>query len=105
MLEAAKEKDKLAIGVDTNQNGLFPGHVLTSLVKRVDVAVYNSLVSAHDKKWSAGIKSLGLKESALDFSVDDHNKTLLTNDIIQQVLITRELNNYLAKSAATSFAA
>ncbi|MCI5049674.1 MAG: BMP family ABC transporter substrate-binding protein [Rickettsiales bacterium] len=90
VLEAANEAKKLAVGVDTNQNGLFPGHVLTSMIKRVDVAVYNTLKSAQNKRWNAGIKSLGLKEMALDFSVDDNNKNLVTNDIIQQVLITRE---------------
>lgn len=90
VLEAANDMDKLAIGVDTNQNGLYPGHVLTSLVKRVDNAVFNALKSAYAGKWEAGIKSLGLKESALDFAVDENNKQLVTQDLINQVLITRE---------------
>ncbi len=40
VLQAAADAGKLGIGVDSNQNGLQPGHVLTSMVKRVDVAVY-----------------------------------------------------------------
>lgn len=89
-LRAARDMDKLAIGVDTNQNGLYPGHILTSMIKRVDVAVFNTLKSSYEGKWNAGIKSLGLKESALDFAVDEHNKFLVTDDLIEQVLITRE---------------
>lgn len=90
VLRAAKDHDKFAVGVDTNQNGLFPGHVLTSLVKRVDKAVFDSLKNTRDGKWEPGIKMLGIKESALDFSVDEHNKHLITQDLINQVLITRE---------------
>lgn len=90
VLEAAKELDKFAIGVDSNQNSLFPGNVLTSMVKRVDKAVYSALKSSYDGKWKSGIKSLGLKEGALDFAVDENNKHLVTQDLIDQVLITRE---------------
>lgn len=90
VLRAANDMDTLAIGVDTNQNGVFPGHILTSLVKRADVVVYNVLKTSHDKTWRAGIKSLGLKESALDFSVDEYNRHLVTDSIVEQVLITRE---------------
>jgi len=90
VLRAANDKKKLAIGVDTNQNGVFPGRVLTSMIKRVDVAVFDTLKTSKEKRWSAGIKSLGLKESALDFSVDDNNKHLVTDQIVQQVLTTRE---------------
>jgi basic membrane protein A len=46
VLQAAADAGKLGIGVDSNQNGLQPGHVLTSMVKRVDVAVYNGLMDA-----------------------------------------------------------
>ncbi len=90
VLRAAKDTGKYAIGVDTNQNGLYPGHVLTSMIKRVDNAVFNTLKSSQTGKWEAGIKSLGLKEMALDFAVDVHNKHLITDDLVEQVLITRE---------------
>lgn len=90
VLRAAKKKNRLAIGVDSNQNGMFPGHVLTSLVKRVDKAVFNTIHNAYRNEWEPGIKMLGLKENALDFAVDQHNRHLLSQDIIDQVLITRE---------------
>lgn len=90
VLRAARDKDKLAIGVDTNQNGVFPGHVLTSMVKRVDNAVYDTIKSAYLGGWQAGIKSLGLKEGALDFAVDQHNRELVSQNVVDQVLITRE---------------
>lgn len=90
VLRAAKDHNHYAIGVDTNQNKLFPGHVLTSMVKRVDKAVYDTLKNSHEGSWEPGIKMLGIKESALDFSVDEHNKHLITQDLIDQVLITRE---------------
>lgn len=90
VLRAANDSKALAIGVDTNQNGLYPGHVLTSMVKRVDNAVFDTIKTSFKGNWQAGIKSLGLKESALDFAVDENNKNLITEELIEQVLITRE---------------
>ncbi|MFG6431009.1 BMP family lipoprotein [Roseateles sp. LYH14W] len=71
--QAAKDAGKLAIGVDSNQNHLQPGTMLTSMVKRVDVAVYNVL-----KAWKPGVSVLGLKEGGVDYAVDEHNAKLLT---------------------------
>lgn len=71
--QAAKDAGKLAIGVDSNQNHLQPGTMLTSMVKRVDVAVYNVL-----KGWKPGVSVLGLKEGGVDYAVDEHNAKLLT---------------------------
>ncbi|MFN3861850.1 MAG: BMP family protein [Roseateles sp.] len=71
--QAAKDAGKLAIGVDSNQNHLQPGTMLTSMVKRVDVAVYNVL-----KGWKPGVQVLGLKEGGVDYAVDEHNAKLLT---------------------------
>ena len=66
VLQAAKDRGKLAIGVDSNQNHLHPGTMLTSMVKRVDLAVYDSFKAAMDGKWEAGISVLGLKEGGVD---------------------------------------
>jgi basic membrane protein A len=71
--QAAKDAGKLAIGVDSNQNHLQPGVMLTSMVKRVDVAVYNVL-----KGWKPGVQVLGLKEGGVDYAADEHNAKLLT---------------------------
>ena len=70
--QAAKDAGKLAIGVDSNQNHLQPGTMLTSMVKRVDVAVYNVL-----KGWKPGVSVLGLKEGGVDYAADDNNAKLL----------------------------
>jgi len=71
--QAAKDAGKLAIGVDSNQNHVQPGTMLTSMVKRVDVAVYNVM-----KGWKPGISVLGLKEGGVDYALDEHNAKLVT---------------------------
>jgi basic membrane protein A len=70
--QAAKDAGKLAIGVDSNQNHLQPGTMLTSMVKRVDVAVYNAF-----KGITPGATSLGLKEGGVDYAMDSHNAALV----------------------------
>lgn len=70
--QAAKDAGKLAIGVDSNQNHVQPGTMLTSMVKRVDVAVYTAL-----KNWKGGVQVLGLKEGAVDYALDEHNAKLI----------------------------
>jgi basic membrane protein A len=70
--QAAKDAGKLAIGVDSNQNHIQPGTMLTSMVKRVDVAVYNVL-----KGWKPGISVLGLKEGGVDYALDQYNEKLV----------------------------
>jgi len=77
VLQAAADAGKLGIGVDSNQNGLQPGKVLTSMVKRVDVAVYNTFMDAKNDKFTAGINDLGLKEGGVDYAMDDNNKALV----------------------------
>jgi len=70
--QAAKDAGKLAIGVDSNQNHLHPGTMLTSMVKGVDTAVYNSA-----KKSVPGVTSLGLKEGGVDYALDQYNAKLV----------------------------
>jgi basic membrane protein A len=81
VLQAAKDSGKLSIGVDSNQNHLHPGSVLTSMVKRVDVAVYNALKTAKDGTWKAGMQSLGLKEDGVGYALDANNDKLITADM------------------------
>jgi basic membrane protein A len=81
VLQAAKDSKKLAIGVDSNQNFLHPGTILTSMVKRVDVAVYDAFKTAQANKWKGGIKNLGLKEDGVGYSLDEFNKALITADM------------------------
>ena len=74
--QAAKDSGKLAIGVDSNQNHVQPGTMLTSMLKRVDVAVYN-VAMAH----TVGVSVLGLKEGGVDYAMDDNNAKLVTADM------------------------
>jgi basic membrane protein A len=78
-LQAAKDAGKLAIGMDANQNGLFPGTVLTSLLKRVDNTVYDAFMTARAGTWKPGVESLGLAEHGVDYAMDDNNKALVTS--------------------------
>lgn len=80
-LEAAADAKKYSIGVDSNQNYLHPGSVLTSMIKRVDVAVYNAFTDAKNGSWQPGAQNLGLKEQGVDYAVDEYNKDILTADM------------------------
>ena len=78
--QAAKDSGKLAIGVDSNQNHIQPGTMLTSMLKRVDVAVLNVA-----KNYKPGISVLGLKEGGVDYAVDANNAKLVTADMKKKV--------------------
>lgn len=78
VLQAAADAGKLGIGVDSNQNHVHPGKVLTSMVKRVDVVVYDCMKSAKDGSWTAGHRVVGLKEDGVGYALDSHNRTLIT---------------------------
>ncbi|MFM2279342.1 MAG: hypothetical protein RLZZ444_1573 [Pseudomonadota bacterium] len=85
VLQAAAEAGKLGIGVDSNQNGLQPGKVLTSMLKRVDVAVYNAFNDVKNDKFVADIQVLGLKEDGVGVAMDDNNKPLVSADMLAAV--------------------
>jgi basic membrane protein A len=77
-LQAVADAGKLSIGVDSNQNGLHPGSVLTSMLKHTDVAVYDALKASADGSWRGGTVSLGLKEGGVGWALDDNNASLIT---------------------------
>lgn len=107
VLQAVADKGKLAIGVDSNQNGLQPGHVLTSMVKRVDVAVYNAFMDAKDGHYSFGVDNLGLKENGVGYAMDDNNKSLVTPEMLKAVEAAKadiisgkiKVHNYMADNS------
>ena len=78
VLQAAKDAGKLAIGVDSNQNYLHPGTMLTSMIKRVDVAAYNVFKSVKDGTFKPGVQVLGLKENGVGWALDKYNEKLIT---------------------------
>jgi basic membrane protein A len=74
--QAAKDAGKLAIGVDSNQNHLHPGTMLTSMLKRVDVAVYNVA-----KSHKPGVTVLGLADDGVGYAMDEHNASLVSEEM------------------------
>jgi len=78
VLKAAADAGKLGIGVDSDQDNLFPGKVLTSMLKHVDVATYKSFMDAKNGTWKPGLLLLGLKEGGVDYATDEWNKSVLT---------------------------
>lgn len=81
----AKENGKLAIGVDTNQNGLYPGTMLTSMLKRADLVTYRTFLSARDGTWAPGLVNLGLADGMVGWALDDANRALVTPEMERQV--------------------
>lgn len=81
VLQAAADGGALSVGVDANQNYLHPGKVLTSMLKRVDVAVYNVMKAGKDGTFKAGILELGLAEDGVGYAMDEHNKDLVSADM------------------------
>ncbi len=76
LFDAAAEKKIFAIGVDSNQNWIKPGVVLTSMLKRVDVAVFETIKSVTEKKFQSGNVRFGLTDSGVDWALDTNNEKL-----------------------------
>ena len=86
VLQAMKDAGKFSIGVDSNQNYLQPGSVLTSMLKRVDVAVETALTEAgDDATFKPGLTVLGLAEEGVGYALDDNNASLITDDMKAKV--------------------
>ena len=90
VLQAAADNNKLSIGVDSNQNHLQPGYVLTSMLKRVDVAAYNVFKTAQNGTWKSGVKTLGLAEDGVGWAVDENNIKLVSMPMITKVEKVRQ---------------
>ena len=85
VLRATAEAGRLGIGTDANQNGLHPGKVLTSMLKRVDAAVLSTFDAARSDAWKGGVKALGLREQGVGWAYDDDNRALITPAMKQAV--------------------
>ncbi|WP_108124305.1 BMP family lipoprotein [Saccharospirillum mangrovi] len=75
--QAAADEGVYAIGVDSNQNYLQPGTMLTSMVKRVGVAAYQTWEEAQAGNWEGGIKVLDLSAGGVDWALDEFNQDLI----------------------------
>lgn len=89
VLQAAADEGIYSIGVDSNQNYLHPGSVLTSMLKRVDVAVYESMKAGPDIETGKGMV-LGLAEEGVGYAVDENNEALLTAEMLTEVEAARD---------------
>ena len=83
VLQAAADEGILSIGVDSNQNHLHPGKVLTSVVKRVDLAVYDAFKAGDAVE--PGVKVWDVKSDGVTVSMDDDNKPLVSDEISKAV--------------------
>src|SRR5262249_22548758 len=105
VLQAARDTGKLAIGVDSNQNYVHPGTILTSMVKRVDLAVYETFKTAKDGTLKGGVNNLGVAEDAVGYSLDQYNRSLITPEMERRLQQARgdivagkiKVTDYMAK--------
>lgn len=79
------EANKFVIGVDSNQNMVKPGFVLTSMVKRVDVAVYDVVKEVLGKEFNGGFHVFGLDKDGVAYAMDVHNDKLIPDDLRSRV--------------------
>ena len=79
VLQTAADEDILSIGVDSNQNYLHPGQVLTSMLKRVDVAVYEAMKAGENVE--TGVFTMGLSDEGVGYALDDNNAPLITAEM------------------------
>jgi basic membrane protein A len=79
VLQAAADEGILSIGVDSNQNGMHPGSVLTSMLKRVDNAVYEAFKTGADLQ--PGVTRMDLKAGGVGYAMDENNASLVTAEM------------------------
>jgi len=79
------EANKFVIGVDANQNGVKPGFVLTSMVKRVDNAVYDAVKEVLGGRFKGGFHTFGLDKDGVAYALDEFNKPLISEEVLAKV--------------------
>jgi basic membrane protein A len=84
VFDAAEEQKKFVIGCDSNQNWMKPGRVLTSMLKRVDEAVYATIADCQGGKFSGGTRQFGLANKGIDYAVDQFNSGILSESTRQK---------------------
>ncbi len=88
VLQTAADENILSIGVDSNQNHLHPGKVLTSMLKRVDVAVYEAMKAGDALE--TGVFTMGLAEEGVGVAIDENNKDLVSAEMQEKVATARQ---------------
>lgn len=85
LFDAAEEKAKFAIGVDSNQNWVKPGHILTSMLKKVDTAVFETCKVSMTGKFAGGVQYYGLENSGVDYAIDQYNEKILPQSVRKKI--------------------
>jgi len=85
VFDAAEQRGKFVIGVDSNQNWVKPGYVLTSMVKRVDNAVYQIVGDLVQGRLAGGIHVYGLEDGGIGYAMDQYNEKLIPPSVIAEV--------------------
>ncbi|MDT7690030.1 MAG: basic rane protein [Acidobacteriota bacterium] len=83
--DASGRATHFVIGVDSNQNGVKPGFVLTSMVKRVDNAVYQIVSDVVNHQFKGGFHVYGVESDGVGYAMDKNNQSLIPSDVLQQV--------------------
>jgi basic membrane protein A len=81
VLQAAADEGILGIGVDSNQNYLHPGSVLTSMLKRVDNAVYEAFSDSESEDFSTENRVMNLETEGVGYALDENNQELITEEM------------------------
>lgn len=84
-LQAAEDSNRYAIGVDSDQDHLAPGHVLTSMMKRLDNATYSEVSKIITGKFTHGVKTYGLRENGVGMSEMKFTRSLIPPDVLQRL--------------------
>ncbi|MCK4546749.1 MAG: BMP family ABC transporter substrate-binding protein [Candidatus Eisenbacteria sp.] len=85
VIDAAAERGLYAIGVDANQNYVAPGSVLTSMIKRVDVAVFRTIEEVVHGRFKGGLREFGLADDGVGYALDEHNRDVITPEMLARV--------------------
>lgn len=85
VFEAARDMHKLAIGVDSDQFDEAPGFILTSMVKRVDTAVFETIRAVKENRFEGGVRTFGLAQDGVKWVYDERNKALIPDAVKAKV--------------------
>ena len=85
VFDAAETYGKFAIGVDSNQNWIKPGFILTSMLKRIENAVFSIVNDEVEGRFQGGVHIYGLENDGVDYALDEHNRALIPPEVIERV--------------------
>jgi basic membrane protein A len=85
VFEAAREKGRLAIGVDSDQYAEAPGFILTSMVKHLEASIFDTIKDSQEGRWQGGVREFGLRENGVGWVYDERNKALIPDGVKAKV--------------------